>query len=175
MLNRSSLFRGLLQPWSRHAARQVIVGRRRSSDPAAGRFTRSDVDGVVSTAWVTFMDLCGDVPSQTKRGSRLNFRLACLTLAFFRALIEHGVARTYAVELTADLTWSFYKTWGTLRRLLKKGDPLGDLKRRSLEVVPLSFPFNPPAYFACGSPTSKAPFQGEDRCPFRWRPVHASR
>jgi len=154
MLNRLSLFRGLLQPWSRQAARRVIVGRPRSSDPASGRFTRPDVDYLVSRTWLTFTDLSVDLPNQSTPSSRLNVRLACLTLAFFRALIEYGIARGHAIELTADLTWSLYKTWGSLRRSLKRGD-LGDLKRLSLvDVVPLSVPFNPPGAFACGSPTS---------------------
>jgi len=175
MLNRLSLFRGLLQPWSRHAARRVIVGRPRSSDPASGRFTRPDVDQLVSRTWLTFKDISVDLPNQPTPSSRLKVRLACLTLAFFRALIASGVAHACAIELTAELTGSFYKTWGTLRRSLKRGD-LGDLKRLSLvDVVPLSVPFNPPGTFASGSPTFEAPNQGEDQGRFRGTPVHASR
>jgi hypothetical protein len=69
--------------------------------------------------------------------------------------MEYGIARTYAIELTSDLTWSFYKKWGALRRFLKRGDPLGDFKGLSLgDVVPLSFPFNPPGYMARWSPTA---------------------
>jgi hypothetical protein len=115
MRDRWSLFRGLLGPWTRQAAQRIIVGRPRSSDPAGGRFTRSDVDRIVSRAWVTFADLSVDLPGQPTPGFRLNVRLGCITLAFFRALMEYGVARTYAIELTSDLTWSFYKKWGALR------------------------------------------------------------
>ena len=155
MRDRWSLLRGLIRLWTRQAARHVIVGRQRSSDPVSGRFTRSDVDHVVSRTWVTFVDLSVDFPGQSTLGSRLDVRAACLTLAFFRALMEYGVARTYAIELTSDLTWSFYKKWGALRRFLKRGDPLGNLKSLSLgDVVPLSFPFNSPGYVARWSPTA---------------------
>jgi hypothetical protein len=135
-----------------------MVGRQRSSDPASGRFTPADIDRVVSQAWVEFGDLSKDLPSQPTAGSRLNIRLACLTLAFFRALIEYGVARAYAIELTADLTWSFYRKWGALRRFLRRGNPLGNFEGLSPGyVVPLPFPFNPPGYAAHWSPTPEAP------------------
>lgn len=148
------LFRSLLQPWTRHVARRVIAGRRRSSDPTSGRFTRLDTDRIVSAAWMGAADLSAHLPSQPTVGSRINVRLACLTLAFFRALVDYGVARVYAIDLTADITWSFYKKWGALRRFLKREDPLGNFKSFSLEdVVPLSFPFNPPRYLAHGFPT----------------------
>lgn len=42
MRDRWSFFRRFIQPWTRLAARRVIVGRLRSSDPAGRRFTRSD-------------------------------------------------------------------------------------------------------------------------------------
>ena len=167
MRDRWSLFRGLLGPWTRQAAQRIIVGRPRSFDRASGRFTRSDVDRIVSRAWVTFADLSVDLPGQPTPGFRLNVRLGCLTLAFFRALMEYGVARTYAIELTADLTWNFYRKWRALRRFLKRGDPLGNFKSLSLgDVVPLSFPFNPPGYMARWSPTPEAPISFDMvRCP----------
>ena len=161
------VFRFLLQPWTRHVARRVIVGRRRSSDPTSGRFTRLDADRMVCAAWMGAADLSVHLPSQPTVGTRFNVRLACLTLAFFRALVDYGVARVYAIELTADMTWSFYKKWGALRRFLKKGDPLGNFKRLSLgDVVPLSFPFNPPGYVAHWFPTPEGSV-GFDmvRCP----------
>ena len=40
MFNRWLLFRGLLQPWSRQAARRRPTMTRRFSDPTGGRFTR---------------------------------------------------------------------------------------------------------------------------------------
>ena len=90
-----------------------------------------------------------DLPGQPTLGFRLNVRLACLTLAFFRAFMEYGVARNCAIEFTADLTWSFYEKWGALRRFLRRGDPLGNFKSLSLgDIVPLSFPFDPPGYMA---------------------------
>lgn len=176
MRDRWSLLRGLLGLWTRQAARRLIVGRQRSSDPASGRFTRSDVDRVVSRAWVTFADLSVDLPGQPTPGSRLNVRLACLTLAFFRALMEYGVARAYAIELTADLTGSFYREWGVLRRFVETRDPLEHLDSLSVgDIVPLSFPFNPPDYTGRLFPTPEAWLEREDRHAFRWAPVRTSR
>lgn len=155
MPERWSLFRIVLQPWTRKAAQRVIVGRQRSSDPASGRFTRSDVDRLVNKAWSAFADLAADLPGQPTAGAHLNARLACLTLAFFRAFIGYGVAGAYAIELTADLTWSFYTKWGAIRRFFKKGDPLGNLRHPSLEYsVALPLPFNPPISPARWAPTS---------------------
>ena len=94
-----------------------------------------------------------DLPGQPTFGFRLNVRLACLTLAFFRAFMDYGVARTCAIEFTADLTWSFYKKWGAVRRFLRRGDRLGNFESLSLgDIVPLSIPFNPPRNMAGWSP-----------------------
>lgn len=175
MLKPLSLFQVLLTPWTRRAARRVIIGKPRSSEPADGRFTRSDVDRVVRTAWRIFADLSTDLPTQTTAHSRLNVRLACLTLAFWRALIEQGVVRAYAIELTADLTRSVYSTWGALRRVVKKGDPLGNVDSLSGgDIVPLLFSFNPPGYTGRWVPTPEVRVQREDRYTPRWTTVRTS-
>ena len=173
MLDRCSLFRGLPRPWTRQVARRVIVGRQLVSDPEGGRFTQFDVDRVVCRAWVMFADLSADLPGHPMVGSRLNVHVACLTLAFFRALTEYGVARAYAIELTADVTWSFYRRWRVLRRFVETGDPqaspaVGD-------IVPLSFPFNSTGYLELLFPTPEPQLEREDRHAFRLAPVRSSR
>ena len=176
MRDRWSLFRGLLGLWTRQAGRRLIVGRQRSSDPASGRFTRSDIDRVVSRAWVTFADLSVDFPSQPTVGSRLNVRLACLTLAFFRALMEYGVACPYAIELTADLTGSFYRKWGALRRFVETRGALENFHSRSVgDIVPLSFPLEPPDYIRRLFPAREARLEREARHALPWAPVRTSR
>ncbi len=168
-----SLFRGLLRPWTRQVARRVMVGRQLDSDTGNGRFTRLDVDSVVCRAWDVFADLSVDLPSHPMVGSRLNIHLACLTLAFFRALTEYGVARAGAIELTAELTWSFYRKWGVLRRFVERGDSQGRLAVG--DIVPLSFPFNPTGYLEFLSPTVEPRLEREDRHAFHSAPVRSSR
>lgn len=173
MLKPLSLFQALLTPWTRRVARRVIIGGPRSSEAADGRFMRSDVDRIVRTAWRTFADLSADLPRQPTVHSRLNVRLACLIC---RALIEQGVVRAYAIEITADLTWSFYREWGVLRRFVKRGDSLGNFDSLSVgDIVPLSFPFNPPGYMGRWFPTPEPRVQHEDRYTPGWTPVRTSR
>ena len=173
MRDRWSLFRGLLRPWTRLVARRVIVGRQLVSDPGSGRFTQLDVDRVVGRAWVVFADLSTDLPDHPMVGSRLSVHLACLTLAFFRVLTQYGVARAYAIELTADLTWSFYGRWRVLRRFVGTGDQqaipaVGD-------IVPLSFPFSSIIYLELVSPTRERRLEREDLHAFRLAHVRSSR
>lgn len=117
-----------------------------------------------------------DFPSQPTVGSRLNVRLACLTLAFFRALTEYAVARPYAIELTADLTGSFYKKWRALRRFVETRDPLKNLDSLPVgDIVPLAFPFDPSGDVVHLSRTPEARLEREDRHASRWAPVRTSR
>lgn len=121
-------------------------------------------------------DLSMDLPSQPTPGSRLNVRLACLTLAFFRALIEYGVARAYAIELTADLTGSLCRKWQALRRFVEIRTPLRNLDSLSVgDIVPLSFPFSPLGYIGPLFPSPEPRLEREDRHAFRWAPVRTSR
>lgn len=173
MRDRWSLFRGLLGPLTRQAARRVIVGRQMSSDPASGRFTQSDVDHVVSRAWVTFADLFADLPRQATVASRLNVRLACLTLAFFRALLEYDIGHAYAIELTAGVIWSFYWKRGVLGRIVETRD--ADFDSLSVgDIVPVSSPLNPPGYMGRLFPTPEARLEREDRHAF-WTSVRTPR
>ena len=175
MPDRWSLFRGLLGPWARHAARRVIVGRQRSAEPASERFARSDVDRIVSRAGVGSADLLRDLDSQTLVGSRSNVRLACLTLAFFRALTEYGVDRTYAIELTADLSRSSNGKWA-FGRFVEIGDVFRGFSVLSVgDVMPPSFPFNPPGRAGLPSLTPEARLECDDRHASRWTSVRSSR
>jgi hypothetical protein len=119
-----------------------------------------------------FADLSADLPGHPMVGSRLRVRVACLTLAFFRALTEYGVARAYAIELTADLASNFYRRWRVLRRFvgtrdLQASPAVGD-------IVPLSFPFDSTGYLELLSPTPERRLEREDRHAFRLVPVRSS-
>ena len=120
-----------------------------------------------------FADLSADLPRHLMVGTWLNVHLACLTLAFFRALTEYRVNRAYAIELTADLTWSFYRRWRVLRRFVGKGDPRAN--RVVGDVVPLSFPLDSTGYLELLSRTLELGLEREDRHAFHSVPVRSSR
>ncbi len=132
----------------RSVAGRTIVGRGRSrSDPTAGRFTSSDVAAIVDAAYARFEHLVPDLPREPTVGSRQNVMLAALTLSFLEALEEAGVERDYAIELTGDVCWRFYRQWGRVTkaatRLLSR-DPVRRL-RLSVDAF-LTFPFGRPGY-----------------------------
>jgi len=149
MSTSSLFFRIVFKPLTHRVARRALVGRHWSRRPEDRRFTHAEVKDLVEDAWGIFARLEPRLAAQPTRGSRLNVKLACLTLAFFRAFLKSGIERTYAIEIIAELNWVFYAKWGALARFLGgRGvtTHFGDLKPG--EVVPLLFPFNPPGYIA---------------------------
>jgi hypothetical protein len=160
------LFGLIMKPVSRLAARRALSGRLRSSRPEDGRFTRSDVTGLVERAWSLFAERGRHLPSQPTLGSRLQVRLACLTLGFFQALLERGCDRVYAIELTADVSWRIYARWGTVVRLLRgRGVTVLPKGLAAGEIVPLRFPFNPPGYLARWVPVKTGVAYDVVHCP----------
>lgn len=125
-----------------------MAGRSRSrSDPTAGRFTRSEIAGIVDAAFSRFEQHVAGLPSEPTVGSRQNVTLAALTLSFLEALEADGIDRGYAIELTADTCWRFYRQWGQLTRAgtrLLTRDPVRRL-RLSVDAF-LTFPFGRPGY-----------------------------
>lgn len=143
------------RPVAAWAGRRALAGRARSPRcPSCGRFTRADVDLLLAEVWRRYDEEAPHLPAQPTVGSRMNLRFACLTVALFRALLGQGVERPYALELVSDFTWTVYRQWSRLARLL------GRLSRRpeaetSLATrlrpdgtVALRFPFNPPGSVA---------------------------
>lgn len=143
------------QPFARRSARRVMTGRiRKRGSPESGRFTRGDVDELMKAAWQSYDTRASGLPKQPTRGSTMNLRLACFTLAVLDALVAIGIEREYAIELVADATWSVYQVWAGLASLTSRfsprkstalafaatptGDPNG--------AVSLRFPFNAPGY-----------------------------
>jgi hypothetical protein len=145
--------KGVFRPIGAWAARRALVGRNRSRHaPQLGRFTRADVDRLLANAWHRYDAQAPDLPVQPTLGSRMNIRLACLTMSLFRALLEEGVERAYAVELAADVTWKVYAQWGRLAQLRSRMRPPTEAtlaaRVRPDGTVALSFPFNAPGYIA---------------------------
>ena len=134
----------VLRPTIRHA----LVGRARTrGNVRAGRFTRADADRLLDETWERFVALARTRPREPTLGARQNVVLACLTVAFFRTLLDNGVERPYAVELVGDATWRIYARWGRLAAAITAplgGEPSARLRRR-VELF-LRYPFGRPAY-----------------------------
>ncbi len=105
------------RPVARIAARRAITGRNRSrTEPTSGRFTRSQIAQIVDVAFSRFEEHVPGLPSEPTVGSRQNVMLAALTLSFLEAPEQDGIERRYAIELTGDVCWRFYRQWGYVTR-----------------------------------------------------------
>ena len=148
------LFKLLFRRVAGWAAYQALVGRNRAPhEPEKGRFTKAEVYRLLDQSWSDFDKLVPDVSREPTFGSRMNVRLAALTLAMLRSLTNNGIERAYAIELIGDTCWKIYQYWGRVGRFLGRlsgRDPIqGHAKRIGKDGSwPMSFPFNPPGYRA---------------------------
>jgi hypothetical protein len=133
---------------ARVAASRAIIGRNRSrTDPTAGRFTRRDVTAFASSAFERFESLVPDLPGEPTVGSRQNVMLAALTLSLLEVLQQAGVERGYAIELTGDTCWRFYRQWGQVTAAATKFMSRDPTRRLRLSVNAfLTYPFGRPGY-----------------------------
>jgi ubiquinone biosynthesis protein len=124
------------------------MGRNRDpSIPSKGRFTRTEIDEILTSIWERYDESASNVPWEPKVGNRINILLACLTFACLEIMIQRGVPRQHAIELIGDASWNVYRRWGKIlipfARLYSR-DPR---KRMRLSVNAfLRFPFTPPGY-----------------------------
>lgn len=136
------------KPLGRVAASRAIVGRNRSrTDPTAGRFTHREVVGFINDAFHRFERQVPDLPAEPTVGSRQNVMLAALTLSMLDVLEQAGVERDYAIELTGDTCWRFYRHWGRVTKTvtgLVSRDPTRRL-RLSVNAF-MTYPFGRPGY-----------------------------
>lgn len=138
----------IYRPAIRKAAHQCLSGRNRHRErPELGRFTRAEVDGLLSRTWRLYDRLAPDVPREPRLGNRMNMQLACVTLACLRVLTDMGIERAYAIELIGDVAWKVYERWGRIPLFftrLATRDAV-ERMRRSVSMF-LRFPFTPPGY-----------------------------
>ncbi|HSZ15040.1 MAG TPA: L-2-amino-thiazoline-4-carboxylic acid hydrolase [Solirubrobacteraceae bacterium] len=136
------------KPFARVAAGRAIVGRSRSrTDPTVGRFTHGEVSCFAKDAFVRFERRIPGLPGEPTIGARQNVMLAALTLSLLEILEEAGVERGYAIELTGDTCWRFYRHWGRITKTatnLMSRDPTRRL-RLSVNAF-LAYPFGRPGY-----------------------------
>ncbi len=81
-------------------------------------------------------------------GGRVLVRLAALTAALFRGLVQRGLSDTEARELTAEITWHIYRSlnrWSWLATRLRSKDPLARVKAM-MDLSFKRFPYSPPDY-----------------------------
>jgi len=135
-------------PFARIAASKAIVGRNRArTDPTAGRFTQRDVAGFVRDAFDRFERHVPGLPGEPTVGSRQNVMLAALTLSLLEALQGAGVEREYAIELTGDTCWRFYRHWGRITKAVTSLISRDATRRLRLSVNAfLTYPFGRPGY-----------------------------
>jgi len=138
----------IYKPVVKWAANRALVGRNRSRHkPEEGRFTRADVDRIIEQAWQNFERLAPNIPRERTVGNRMMLLLACVTAAFFEALIAAGIERDYAIELFADVAWRVYEKSGILPDLVTGVVTRDPAERMRMRVdMFLRFPFNPPGY-----------------------------
>src|SRR6266498_959419 len=149
-------FKFIFRPLIRWAACQALVGRNRTpSAPEKGRFTQAEVNRLIDQSWQNFDELVPDVAREPTFGSRMNVRLAALTLAMLQSLTANGIERKYAIELIGDTCWKVYQYWGRVGRFigrLTRRHPVKDHTRAGRISKDgswaMSFPFNPPGYRA---------------------------
>jgi hypothetical protein len=87
-----------------------------------------------------------DLPGEPTFGTRQNV-IGALTLSVLEAPEQDGIERHYAIELTGDICWRFYRHWGQGTRVATRlitGDPVRRL-RLSVNAF-LTFPFGRPGY-----------------------------
>jgi hypothetical protein len=142
------VFRLLYRPIVTWAAHRALVGRSRCrQNPAAGRFTRQEVDRFVGDAWCRFDERVVALPPTDTVGNRMNLRLACLSLSLLEVFLAAGIEREYAIELFADAAWRVYGKWGVVPRALTRLMARNPVERLRLCLrMFLRFPFNPPGY-----------------------------
>lgn len=124
------------------------MGRNRSrADPTAGRFTHRDVSGFLDDAFERFEQEIPGLPREPTLGSRQNVMLAALTLSLLEVLEESGVERDYAIELTGDICWRFYRHWGRIAKTVTRVVSRDRTRRLRMSVDAfLSYPFGRPGY-----------------------------
>ena len=138
----------ILRGGIRRAFRSALVGRERSLGHAeAGRFKKADVDAVVDDAWQELATLipAARLDRYPRFGTRLNAYLSVATLAGYRALRRAGTGRDYALTLSADAGWLFY------REMIRVPRAVARLFRRMPQSridfiirMLMRFPFAPP-------------------------------
>lgn len=145
------ILKRIYRPIVRRATRQILEGREMDpSQPAKGRWLRSDVTDFIDGVWSRIDTLLPsacleDLPNY---GNRHNVFLAILTTACYRELLDRGAPREYAATLMSDIGWKIYGAmfkWVSLPFRITTTDRQKAIERtlRALMIFPFSAPGAP--------------------------------
>jgi hypothetical protein len=104
-------------------------------------------DRIVNTAWEQYNALRQLFPEEETVGARVMVRLAGMTAALYRAMLEEGEEPEEAFRKTAGVTWSAYRrlaAWPWKATRLLNRNPLARVKR-SMDLF-MKFPYRAPGY-----------------------------
>jgi hypothetical protein len=155
------------KPFAYVAASRALMGRSRSrTDPSAGRFTQRGVKNLVNDAFERFEHQIPGFPGEPTLGSRQNVMLAALTLSLLESLEKSGIERAYAIELTGDTCWRFYRHWGRVTQTVTGLIARDRTRRLRLSVNAfLRYPFGRPGYQFDDVPEADGRSLNMVRCP----------
>ena len=118
-------------------------------DPSKGRFTTADLNRILKTTMHHFEALLSkaDIGRFETFGSRMNVMLGVASLAMYKALLDEGIERGYAIELFTGVAWKVYEKFVVLPRLLARLVTRDPQKRMNFMLQAfLKFPFSQPGY-----------------------------
>jgi len=144
----------LIKLWLRWAfkrsAYQILVGRYRNCEkPTQGRFTRGQVDNLLTEIWRHLDRLIPEANLEQYKtlGNRQNVYLAIATRAAYHAFLEAGIDATYATELISDIAWKVYASWLSIPRFFARlvtRDP--QMQMNFILRAFMRYPFSKPGY-----------------------------
>jgi hypothetical protein len=107
MLNKIITY--ILKPVLNHAARRVILGRRKSTCSDEGRYSSRDVRRFQKLVWHNFRELLPDIPQEPTFSARVLLLSSCASLAMYRALVEQGLQQEQAISIIEDTIWQMIR------------------------------------------------------------------
>jgi len=73
------------------------------------KFSPAEIEEIVERTQHHSGELAPDLPQEKTFGARTGLRMACFTIAFYRALQERGVGKEMAMRLVADANWEAFR------------------------------------------------------------------
>ncbi len=157
LLNRfnKSIIRSIMLSAKKRTIPQILAARcRRENQPEFGRFTKREIKRIAARVELNIASLMPYLQDLENIGNYQTTFGGLIDLAIYRALVDHGVAKEYAVSLVGDMQWqSIVNANGTMPIIdpLRSGfwrwtikDPLEILGKRI--QVAMKFPYGEPGY-----------------------------
>ena len=109
--------------------------------------SRAQMGRVLHSGWQRYDALRPGVPRGGSLGNRQVLVVAGVTLAFYRALMDAGLARDAAVKLVSLVVWVLLRPIADLAWLAAKLRTRGRLSQvRVMMLLSLRYPFGPPGF-----------------------------